>query len=85
MAPKRTVCPKWLWLASSDDGAESDEVNVIRTKRFALKPMSPEEAVLQMDLLGHNFFVFRDDENNQVSVVYKRQDGGYGLIEPVAS
>ncbi len=68
---------------ANNHSAEHD-VNMIRTKRFALKPMSPEEAVLQMDLLGHNFFVFRDDENNQVSVVYKRQDGGYGLIEPVA-
>jgi putative sigma-54 modulation protein len=56
----------------------------VRTKRFALKPMAPEEAVLQMDLLGHNFFVFRDAETNQVSVVYKRQSGGYGLIEPIA-
>ena len=65
--------------------AEEDAAdNVVRTKRFALKPMAPEEAVLQMDLLGHNFFVFRDAESNQVSVVYKRQDGGYGLIEPIA-
>jgi putative sigma-54 modulation protein len=61
-----------------------DRDNVVRVKRFALKPMSPEEAVLQMDLLGHNFFVFRDAENNQISVVYKREHGGYGLIEPVA-
>ena len=75
---------------SADSGDEThddnheDRDNVVRVKRFALKPMSPEEAVLQMDLLGHNFFVFRDAENNQVSVVYKRQHGGYGLIEPVA-
>lgn len=71
-----------------EDGAlhdnHEDRDNVVRVKRFALKPMSPEEAVLQMDLLGHNFFVFRDAENNQVSVVYKREHGGYGLIEPVA-
>jgi putative sigma-54 modulation protein len=68
-----------------DDGDdEEDDDNVVRTKRFALKPMAPEEAVLQMDLLGHNFFVFRDAETNQVSVVYKRQSGGYGLIEPIA-
>jgi putative sigma-54 modulation protein len=65
---------------SEDDEKDS----LVRVKRFALKPMSPEEAVLQMDLLGHSFFVFRDAENNQVSVVYRRQDGGYGLIEPVA-
>lgn len=55
----------------------------VRTKRFALKPMSPDEAALQMDLLGHNFFVFRDAESNEVSVVYKRRNGGYGLLEPV--
>lgn len=57
--------------------------SLVRVKRFALKPMSPEEAVLQMDLLGHDFFVFRDAENNDVSVVYRRAHGGYGLIEPV--
>ena len=61
-----------------------DDDRMVRVKRFALKPMAPEEAVLQIDLLGHNFFVFRDADNNQVSVVYKRQDGGYGLIEPIA-
>jgi putative sigma-54 modulation protein len=64
------------------DTREDGPDDLVRTKRFALKPMAPEEAVLQMDLLGHNFFVFRDAESNQVSVVYKRQDGGYGLIEP---
>jgi putative sigma-54 modulation protein len=55
----------------------------VRTKRFPVKPMSPDEAALQMDLLGHNFFVFRDAESNEVSVVYKRHSGGYGLLEPV--
>lgn len=55
----------------------------VRTKRFAVKPMSADEAALQMDLLGHNFFVFRDAESNEVSVVYKRHNGGYGLLEPV--
>lgn len=69
---------------AAEDANEDGADNVVRTKRFALKPMAPEEAVLQMDLLGHNFFVFRDAETNQVSVVYKRQDGGYGLIEPIA-
>ncbi len=69
---------------TSEDAGENGPDDVVRTKRFALKPMAPEEAVLQMDLLGHNFFVFRDAESNQVSVVYKRQDGGYGLIEPIA-
>jgi putative sigma-54 modulation protein len=72
--------------AADDDGDtydDSDE-DVVRVKRFALKPMSVQEAALQMGLLGHSFFVFRDAQNNQVSVVYRRRDGGYGLIEPVA-
>jgi putative sigma-54 modulation protein len=60
------------------------EDNVVRVKRFALKPMAPEEAAMQMDLLGHGFFVFRDAGSNEVSVVYRRRSGGYGLIEPVA-
>lgn len=67
---------------SATDETQGDEL--VRVKRFALKPMSPEEAALQMDLLGHSFFVFRDAENDQVSVVYRRRSGGYGLIEPVA-
>ena len=57
---------------------------MVRVKRFALKPMSPQEATLQMDLLGHDFFVFRDDDKNEISVVYRRNSGGYGLIEPIA-
>lgn len=58
------------------------EPSVVRVKRFALKPMTVEEAVLQMNLLGHDFFVFRNAENEEVCVVYKRKDGNYGLIEP---
>lgn len=61
---------------------EIKEPKIVRTKRFAIKPMSAEEAVLQMDLLGHDFFVFSDDKNGEVNVVYKRKDGNYGLIEP---
>lgn len=64
--------------------AVGDDESVVRVKKFALKPMSPEEASLQMDLLGHGFFVFRDDRSNEVSVVYRRHSGGYGLIEPVS-
>jgi putative sigma-54 modulation protein len=59
-----------------------DELKVVKTKRFAVKPMSTEEAILQMELLGHSFFVFRDSESEEVNVVYKRRDGDYGLIEP---
>jgi ribosomal subunit interface protein len=55
---------------------------IVRTKRFAIKPMPVDEAVLQMDLLGHSFFVFLNAETEEVNVVYKRKDGRYGLIEP---
>lgn len=55
---------------------------LVRTKRFAIKPMPVEEAILQMNLLGHSFFVFSNAETEQVNVVYKRKDGNYGLIEP---
>lgn len=62
--------------------AEEDGPRVVRTKRFAVKPMAIDEAVLQMNLLGHSFFVFSNSETEQVNVVYKRKDGNYGLIEP---
>lgn len=59
-----------------------EEYQIIRSKRFAMKPMSPEEAVLQMNLLGHTFFAFRNEEEGEAfAVVYKRDDGGYGLIQ----
>ncbi|HOV80537.1 MAG TPA: ribosome-associated translation inhibitor RaiA [Bacillota bacterium] len=61
---------------------DEDTPRVVKTKRFAIKPMPVEEAVLQMNLLGHNFFVFSNAETEQVNVVYKRKDGNYGLIEP---
>lgn len=62
--------------------SEMDESKIVKTKRFAIKPMDPEEAVLQMDLVGHNFFVFTNADTDEVNVVYKRKDGHYGLIEP---
>lgn len=61
---------------------EDDEVNIIRTKRFGMKPMYPEDACVQMELLGHSFFVFRNAETEEVNVVYKRKGNTYGLIEP---
>lgn len=61
---------------------ETERPRVVRVKRFSFKPMSVEEAILQMDLLGHDFFVFTNAETDQVSVVYRRHDGNYGLIEP---
>lgn len=65
-----------------DEEDDMEEARIVRTKRFLIKPMDPEEAVLQMELLGHNFFVFVDAETDDVNVVYKRRDGDYGLIEP---
>lgn len=57
-------------------------ISIEKTKRFALKPMDSEEAVLEMELLGHNFFVFRNSHSEDINVVYKRNNGTYGLIEP---
>ena len=59
-----------------------DEPKIVRTKKFAIKPMSPEEAAMQMDLLEHDFFVFLNAETDDVNVVYRRKNGDYGLIEP---
>lgn len=64
-----------------EDEPVSDDLKIVRTKQISLKPMDPEEAVLQMDMLGHDFFVFEDAETNGTSVVYRRKDGRYGLIE----
>jgi putative sigma-54 modulation protein len=55
---------------------------IVKTKQFAVKPMGPEEAVLQLELIGHDFFVFRNADSGEVNVVYRRRDGDYGLIEP---
>ncbi len=57
-------------------------LDIVKTKRFPIKPMDPEEAVLQMEMLGHNFYVFLNGETDEVNVVYGRKDGRYGLIEP---
>jgi putative sigma-54 modulation protein len=54
---------------------------IVKTKQFAIKPMTPEEAVLQLELIGHDFFVFQNVDTNDVNVVYRRRDGNYGLIE----
>ncbi|SHI39124.1 ribosome hibernation-promoting factor, HPF/YfiA family [Lutispora thermophila] len=61
---------------------DDEEPRIVKTKRFAMKPMPVEEAVLQMELLGHNFFMFFNADSEEVNVVYKRKDGDYGLIEP---
>jgi putative sigma-54 modulation protein len=55
---------------------------IVKTKQFTMQPLSPEDAILQLELVGHDFFVFRNDETGAINVVYRRHDGGYGLIEP---
>ena len=65
-----------------DEFLEDEEVNIIRTKKFGIKPMYPEDTCVQMELLGHNFYVFRNAETDEVNVVYKRKGNTYGLIEP---
>jgi putative sigma-54 modulation protein len=74
-----------------DDGAAAEATPVVseeagpvivKVKQFAVKPMTPEEAVLQLELIGHDFFVFRNADSGEVNVVYRRRDGNFGLIEP---
>ncbi|WP_066315084.1 ribosome-associated translation inhibitor RaiA [Bacillus sp. FJAT-29814] len=68
-------------VSSNSEVHDEEDLEVVRTKRFDLKPMDSEEAILQMNLLGHNFYVFTNAETNRTNVVYKRKDGRYGLIE----
>ncbi|MFC6464339.1 ribosome hibernation-promoting factor, HPF/YfiA family [Marinilactibacillus sp. GCM10026970] len=82
-APQPTDPDLWADLEVEDDEATEEEIGaaIVRTKRLSLKPMNAEEAILQMDMLGHNFFIFEDADTNGSSIVYKRKDGKYGLIE----
>jgi len=65
-----------------NDYMDEEDIKIIRSKKFDIKPMYPEDACIQMELLGHNFFVFCNAETDEVNVVYKRKGGTYGLIEP---
>src|SRR5699024_8465495 len=69
--------------AEKEENDADGEIEIVRTKRFNLKPMDSEEAILQMDMLGHAFFVFTNAETDDTNVVYKRKEGRYGLIEPI--
>lgn len=69
----------------NEEAEDEEDLTIVRTKQFDLKPMDEEEAVLQMNMLGHNFFVFTDAESNGTNIVYKRKDGSYGLIETSTS
>ncbi len=64
------------------DYMDDEDIRIVRSKRFGIKPMYPEDACVQMELLGHNFYVFRNAETDEVNVVYKRKGNTYGLIEP---
>ena len=68
--------------APSTPTESETEPMIVKTKQFAIKPMTAEEAVLQMDLIGHDFFVFKNADTDEINVVYRRRDGDYGLIEP---
>ncbi len=67
---------------SSQAEASDEAPRIVRTKRFAFKPMDIEEAAMQMEMLGHDFFVFANGATEEVNVIYRRRDGNYGLIEP---
>lgn len=66
----------------NEEYESDDEIQIVKLKKFAVKPMDPEEACFQMELLGHSFYVFLNSETEEVNVVYKRKNGTYGLIEP---
>lgn len=72
---------KNMEFVAGDDNDDDESLKIVRTKEISLKPMDSEEAVLQMDMLGHDFFIFQDADTNGTSVVYRRNDGRYGLIE----
>ena len=65
-----------------EEAIPSEDPRIVKSKQFAVKPMGPEEAVLQLELVGHDFFVFQNADTGDVNVVYRRRDGAYGLIEP---
>ena len=79
---RRTGRDNGTSLGVGPPAGEEMEPVIVKTKQFAVKPMAPEEAVLQLELIGHDFFVFQNAETSEVNVVYRRRDGRYGLIEP---
>jgi len=71
-----------MFMEAPVDVDYDDEIRIVKTKRFPIKPMDAEEACLQMEMLGHDFYVFLNSETDEINVVYKRKGGAYGLIEP---
>lgn len=68
--------------AENDDEATEEDYKVVRTKRFPVKPQTVDEAILEMNLIGHQFYMFRNGDTNEINVVYRRNNGTYGLLEP---
>lgn len=79
---KKQAAHSFSDLFLSEESTSDEEIKIVKTKRFAIKPMDPEEACLQMEMLGHDFYVFLNADTDEVSVVYKRKSDTYGLIEP---
>ena len=84
---KKKEYPGIVNFLEDDGGADFDfedepEEKITKTKKFPLRPMSAEDAILQLEMLGHDFFVYLDSDTDSVCIVYKRNDGGYGLLEP---
>jgi putative sigma-54 modulation protein len=82
VAPRRHARDGGVPAEAAPVEVAEDETTIVKTKQFSVSPMSPEEAVLQLELVGHDFFVFRNAETEIINVVYRRRDGDYGLIEP---
>jgi putative sigma-54 modulation protein len=80
VAPRRHAAPQPIDMPTLE--IDENAVAITKTKQFTVNPMTPDEAVLQLELVGHDFFVFRNAESNGINVVYRRRDGRYGLIEP---
>ncbi len=79
---KKQSAPSFSAAFMEEDTRTDDHVDIVKSKKFAVKPMDPEEACIQMELLGHSFYVFLNADTDEVNVVYKRKGGSYGLIEP---
>ena len=81
---KRLKATAFEAVGGADAPVEQEEYKIVKSKSFPVKPMDVEEAILQMNMLDHEFFMFRNCEDNQINVVYRRKNGNYGLIEPEA-
>ena len=79
---KKQSVPSFSEAFLQEDASAEEEIQIVKSKKFAVKPMDSEEACVQMELLGHNFYVFLNADTEEVNVVYKRKGGTYGLIEP---